>query len=208
MTEPSVRPARSADLESFATALGDRAFFAERFERQRKGLGELLLAWLGGRAAGAVYLWLEEAEELPILRHLPGVPLITHLEVHPELRNLGVGKALVGAAERRLFEKGRYRVALAVRTDNHDAARLYDNLGYRDWGHGKVTCYARRTSPEGNLLLEAEECHVLVKELVSVTPAPRSEPTSIRQPKAIRATGSPQESSRESSRNQQRRAPG
>ncbi len=175
MTEPSVRPARSADLDSFAAALGDRAFFDDRFERQRKGLGELFLAWLGGRAAGAVYLWLEQAEELPILEHLPGVPLITHLEVHTDLRNLGVGTALVGAVERRLFKTGRYRVALAVRTDNHDAARLYDSLGYRDWGHGEVTCYARTTSPDGTLLLEPEQCHVLVKDLVPITPSPRTE---------------------------------
>jgi GNAT superfamily N-acetyltransferase len=175
MTEPHVRPARSADLESFATVLGDRAFFDDRFERQRKGLGELFLGWWGSRPAGAVYLWLEEAEELPILEHLPGVPLITHLEVHPDLRNLGVGTALVGAVERRLFKTGRYRVALAVRTDNHDAARLYDHLGYRDWGHGEVICYARTTSPEGTLLIEAEECYVLVKDLVPITPAPRTE---------------------------------
>ncbi|MDX3187901.1 GNAT family N-acetyltransferase [Streptomyces sp. MN03-5084-2B] len=184
MTEPHVRPAHSADLESFATALGDREFIFDRFERQRNHRGELFLGRLGLRPAGAVYLWLEEAEEQPIREHLPGVPLITHLEVHRDLRRLGVGTALVGAAEQRLLEKGCHRVALAVRTDNHDAARLYKKLHYRDWGFGEVTCYARTTEPDGTVLVEAEECYVLVKDLVPVTPAPRTEAAPVAAPHA------------------------
>ncbi|MDQ7806903.1 GNAT family N-acetyltransferase [Amycolatopsis sp. A133] len=175
MPEPYVRSARFADLKSFAAALGDREFFEDRFERQRKGLGELFLAWLGLQPAGAVYLWLEEAEERPIRWHLPRVPLITHLEVRRDLRNLGVGQALVGAVEHLLVERGHERVALAVRTDNHDAARLYRRLGYRDWGHGVVVCYARAISPDGSVVTEAEPCFVRVKDLVPVTPAPRTE---------------------------------
>ncbi|WP_410642310.1 GNAT family N-acetyltransferase [Amycolatopsis sp. lyj-346] len=175
MTEPHVRPARSADLETFAAVLGDREFFFDRFERQRNDDGELFLAWLGPRPAGAVYLWLEEAEEEDIFNHLPGVPLITHLAVHRDLRRRGVGTALVRAAERRLTERGHYRVALAVRTDNHDAARLYKHLGYRDWGHGEVICYAQTTLPDRTVLIEPEECFVLVNDLVPVTPAPRAE---------------------------------
>ncbi|MET8845759.1 GNAT family N-acetyltransferase [Amycolatopsis sp. NPDC004625] len=175
MTEPSVRPARSADLDSFAAALGDLEFFADRYERQEKGLGELYLARLGLRPAGAVYLWREVAEELPIRHHLPGIPLITHLVVRRDLRRQGIGTALVHAAERHLLETGRYQVALAVRTDNHDAARLYDQLGYRDWGHGEVVCYARTTLRNGAVLEEPERCHVLVRDLVPITPTPRTE---------------------------------
>ncbi len=175
MTEPYVRPADSADLESFATILRDRAFFDEHFERQRNDHGELFLGWLGPRPAGVVYLWLEQAEEQLIRDHLPDVPLIMHLEVHQDLRRKGVGTALVRAAERRLLEKGRYQVALAVRTDNHDAARLYKHLGYRDWGHGEVICLARMTSPDGTVLIEEEVCYVLVRNLVPITPVPRTE---------------------------------
>jgi ribosomal protein S18 acetylase RimI-like enzyme len=175
MTEPYVRSARSADLEPFAAALGDREFLIDRLSRQRKDRGVLFVAWLRYVPAGDVYLWLEEAEELPIRRHLPGVALLTHLQVHDELRNRGVGRALVAAVERHLRENGRERVALAVRTDNPAAARLYSRLGYRDWGHGEVVCYARTTQPDGRLLFEPERCYVLVKDLAPVTPAPRTE---------------------------------
>lgn len=176
MTEPYVRPARSADLKPFVQALGDHGFLRDRLDRQRNGLGVLFLAWLGSRPAGTVYLWLERAEEPPIRWHLPGVPLITHLEVAPELRNRGIGQALVGAVEQHLVEEGHERVALAVRTDNADAARLYARLGYQDWGHGDVTCYALRPLRGGGVLEEPERCHVLTKDLAGPTPpAPRHE---------------------------------
>lgn len=175
MTEPQIRLAESADLESFVTAFGDRAFFEDRYRRQQKERGLLLLGSLGSRLAGVVYLWLADAEEKPIRDHLPHVPLIMNLRVHQDLRRQGVGTALVREAERLVLEQGRYRVALAVRTDNHDAARLYKNLGYRDWGHGEVICLARTTSADGTVLTEKEVCYVLVQDLPPVTPAPRTE---------------------------------
>ncbi|GLY39555.1 hypothetical protein Amsp01_055790 [Amycolatopsis sp. NBRC 101858] len=179
MTEPHVWRARSADLIPFATALGDAGFFRDRLTRQRNDQGVLFLAWVRARPAGAVYLWLEEAEEPPIRRHLPGVALLTHLQVLPELRNRGVGAALVGAVEAHLLELGHERVALAVRTDNPAAARLYRRLGYRDWGHGTVICYAQLALPNGGVLEVPERCHVLVKDLAVVTPEPRGEPRAI-----------------------------
>lgn len=175
MTEPHVGRARSADLSPFAAALGDGRFLRDRWNRQWSGPGVLFFAWLGTRPAGVVYLWLEKAEEPPIREHLPGVALLTHLQVHPELRRSGVGTALVNAVEEHLVELGRERVALAVRTDNPAAAGLYRSLGYEDWGHGEVTCYAQVTLPNGNVLEVPERCDVLVKDLAVITPAPRGE---------------------------------
>lgn len=179
MTEPHVWRARSADLPPFAAALGDGGFLIDRWIRQRKDQGVLFFAWVGALPAGSVYLWLQEAEEPPIRRHLPGVALLTHLQVHPELRNRGVGAALVDAVEEHLIELGHERVALAVRTDNPAAARLYRRLGYEDWGHGMITCYAQVPMPNGGVLEVPERCHVLVKDLAVITPAPRGEPRAI-----------------------------
>ncbi|OXM63047.1 GNAT family N-acetyltransferase [Amycolatopsis vastitatis] len=176
MTELYIRSACSADLEPFAAAFGDHRYFTDRLTRQKNGRGVLFLAWLDYSLAGNVYLWLEEAEERPIREQLPGVALLTHLQVRDELRNRGVGQALVAAVERRLVEAGRDRVALAVLTDNHDAARLYDRLDYRDWGHGEVICYAQRRLPGGGILEEPERCHVLTKDLAKPSaPPPRTE---------------------------------
>ncbi|UOX89646.1 GNAT family N-acetyltransferase [Amycolatopsis sp. FBCC-B4732] len=172
MTEPQVRPARSANLESFVAAFGTGWYFADRLRRQRQRRGVLLLAWLDSHPAGHVYVWLETAEEPPIRQHLSEVALLTHLEVRPELRNRGIGRALVAAAEEYLFGSGHHRVALAVRTDNTAAAHLYRRLDYRDWGHDEVTCYALTVLPDGSFRDEPERCHVLVKDLVPVTPAP------------------------------------
>lgn len=139
----------------------------------------LFFAHLGLRPAGSVYLWLDEAEELPIQEHLPGVPLLMHLQVHAELRRLHVGTALVEEAQRHLVESGFDRVALAVRTDNPIAAQFYDSLEYEDWGHGTVTCYAQERLPNGHIQKVPERCYVLVKDLALVTPAPRGEPRAI-----------------------------
>ncbi len=157
MTEPDVRPATFGDLRPLADVFGDHAFFVERHERQKDGKGVLFVAWLAGRPVGDVYLWQEDAEEAPIRRHLPGVPLLTHFEVGPKQRNRGIGTAIVERLEQHLRELKQERVALAVRTDNVRAARLYERLGYRDWGHGTIVCHTEA--------LEAEVCHVMVKDL-------------------------------------------
>ncbi|QKV74986.1 GNAT family N-acetyltransferase [Amycolatopsis sp. Hca4] len=176
MSERYIRPAHSADLLSLVAAFGDHRFFSDRLERQRKNLGVLFLAWLDCRLAGNVYLWLEEAEEPPIRRRLPGVALLTHLQVHEELHNLGIGSSLMRVVEQYLVEQGHERIALAVRTDNPGAARLYARLGYREWGYGEVICHAQRSLADGGLLEEPEQCHVLTKNL------PRSSP-SVPQPR-------------------------
>jgi GNAT superfamily N-acetyltransferase len=180
MTELYIRSACSTDLEPFAAVFRDHGYFTDRFARQQDGRGVLFLAWLDYRPAGNVYLWLDEAEERPIREQLPGVALLTHLQVRDELRNRGVGQALVAAVEQRLAETGHDRIALAVVTDNHDAARLYDRLGYRDWGHGEVICYAQRRLSGGGILEEPERCHVLVKDLARpLPPVPRTETSTI-----------------------------
>ncbi|WP_344856537.1 GNAT family N-acetyltransferase [Amycolatopsis ultiminotia] len=168
MTEASIRPAEQTDAVPLGAALGDQRYFEDRLTRQAKGLGVLFTAWRGRTPVGALYLWLEDAEEPPIRGHLPGVPLLTHLEVLPDQRNRGIGAALVRAVERHLADHGHARGALAVRTDNTRAARLYRRLGYRDWGHGTVVCYSERTLPDGRTVSEPERCHVLVKGLPPV----------------------------------------
>ncbi|MCR6483394.1 GNAT family N-acetyltransferase [Amycolatopsis sp. OK19-0408] len=179
MTDLGIRPASYADLAALVGTLGNRAYFVERYLRQENGLGVLFTAWLGDIPVGVIYLWLEQAEEPEIAACLPSVPLLTHIEVVAPLRSRGIGRTMVGAAEQHLVERGHDRVALAVRTDNRRAARLYRRLGYQDWGHGVAVCYAESVRPGGEVVREPEWCHVFVKELAGDLLCPRSPQTSI-----------------------------
>ena len=165
MIELVVRQAEAADLELLPIALGTPDYFADRLRRQNAGLGTLFIAWRTDQPVGIVYLWLEEAEERPIRTHLPDVPLLTHLEVLPEHRNQRIGTALIAQVEATARKLGKKAVALAVRTDNADAERLYKRLEYEHWSHGEITCYAEHRLPDDEVELEAETCYVMVRSL-------------------------------------------
>jgi GNAT superfamily N-acetyltransferase len=157
-----IRPAEATDLAALTEELGQAPFFTDRLNRQAKGHGLLLTAWLNTRPIGDVYLWLEEAEEAPIRHHLPDTPLITHLEIHPCHRRQGSGTKLMGVAEHELTKLGHNLVALAVEQTNKDAMRLYVRLGYREWPHSTVECLtmADNTGPR-----ISETCHIMIKHL-------------------------------------------
>ncbi|MFI0418487.1 GNAT family N-acetyltransferase [Spongiactinospora sp. 9N601] len=138
MPDPLIRPAIYTDLTPLIRYFGQADFFFERFHRQRRGRGVLLIALRGGDVVGNVYLWWEPAEELELRERLPGVPVITHLEVRADQRNRGVGTALLAEGERILAQRGHHRVALGVGLANTDARRLYARLDYVEWDHPPV----------------------------------------------------------------------
>lgn len=166
-----IRPAvPDEDLEILAENLGQRAYFADRLSRHKVGNGVLLTAWWDGHPIGDAYLWLEDAEEPELREHLPGVPLLTHVEIHEDFRSRGIGTRLISAAEEMLTDAGKMptqrgyeRVALAVEISNVRAERLYERLGYRIWRHPLVqyvNCGLFNESVES-----LEICHIMVKEL-------------------------------------------
>ena len=122
----------------------------------------LLTAWRGMRPIGVLYLWLEAAEEAEIRDHLPGTPILNHLEIHAEYRGGGNGTKLITAAERRLRKLGFKQVALAVEVTNRRAARLYARLGYEEWPHSTIACYSLT---DGSGRRAVEICRILVKLL-------------------------------------------
>jgi len=50
--------------------------------------------------------------------------------VRPANRKMGIGRALMSAAEDRLLERGCPKVNLQIRTDNLEAVEFYRRLGY------------------------------------------------------------------------------
>jgi GNAT superfamily N-acetyltransferase len=162
MGDLRIRQARRSDLAVLIRELGQRRFFADRLSRQSRGDGMLLTAWRDARPIGVLYLWLEDAEEEEIRDHLPGTPILNHLEIHAEHRGGGIGTKLITAAERRLRTLGFKQVALAVEVTNGRAARLYDRLGYVEWPHPTIECYSL-TDGSGDRAVEV--CRILVKVL-------------------------------------------
>jgi GNAT superfamily N-acetyltransferase len=158
-----IRP--GSDLAALVAALGQRHFFTDHLARQQDGRGVLLVAWLGGRPVGDVFLAWEPADVPQVRRQLPGVPQLIHLEVLGPLQRRGIGTALIRAAEDSARQLGHKQITLAVGVDNPDARRLYERLGYVDWRHGTIVATWQEHDLDGPPVTVSETCDVLVKRL-------------------------------------------
>jgi GNAT superfamily N-acetyltransferase len=167
MNEAGIRIARDGDLEALVSALGQRRFFVDRLERQRRGHGELFVAWQDGVPIGDVYLWRAQPYEYLVRQYLGWTPTITHLEVQPECQNRGIGTELVRAAERQATALGYWRVCLGVDVRNPDARRLYERLGYEEWEYGLV-----EVSWDDEGVDHRMTCHWLVRAMPGEAPGP------------------------------------
>lgn len=121
----------------------------------------------GNCPIGVAYLWYEDADEREICDLLPGVPLLTHVEILPKYRSHGIGTKLIAAAERELVARDHTKAALAVEQDNVRAIALYKRLGYYDWGHPHVRCLG--FDDGSGAPLPVETCVVMVKDLWPAT---------------------------------------
>ncbi|WP_345568958.1 GNAT family N-acetyltransferase [Nonomuraea rosea] len=160
-----IRQAVHSELPAMVRSLGQWAYFSDRLTRQEAGHGLLLVAWDRGLAVGDVYVWLAPAEEPELRVHLPGVALLTHLEVLPRRRNRGIGSELLWSAEERLYAIGHEQVALGVGLDNDAAQRLYRRLGYVEWPYGEVATTEVVYHPDGGHELRPELCRIMVRQL-------------------------------------------
>jgi GNAT superfamily N-acetyltransferase len=160
-----IRSASDAELATLVAVLGERRWFADRLARQERGGGVVLVAWLEGRPVGEVFLECEPATEPEVRRHLPGVPRLDHLEVAGPFWGRGIGTALILAAEDSARQLGHERIALGVGLDNLKARRLYERLGYVDWGQGTVVGTWVEHLDDGSPVILSEICDMLVKRL-------------------------------------------
>src|SRR5690606_7262211 len=165
MLHVRIRAAVDGYLVALVNALGQEPYFRAQLARQRDKRGVLLVAWHGFEPIGDVYLRLEEAEEPEVRERLPGVPLLTHLEVAPGHRNQRLGRRLMAAAEQWLRRLGHDRVALGVDPRNVRVRSLYRRLGYEEWPHPPVPTTRRIYLPGGREEQVPDVCRILVKDL-------------------------------------------
>ena len=162
-----IRVANKGDLDALVSAMGQREFFIDRIGRTRQRAGVLLVAWLDGAVVGDVYLYCEVQEEPELRRVYPGVPVLNHLEVTPWLRRRGIGTALIRAGETAARERGHDVLTLGVGLDNPDARRLYERLGYRDWGQGSIVTRWTEPDPSGGIRHVSLDMDVMVRSLAA-----------------------------------------
>ena len=161
-----IRPGAAAELPALVEALGQRPFFADRLARQHTGRGVLFVAWLDDhRPVGDVYLLREPADVPKVRLHLPGVPQLHHLEVVGPLQRRGIGTALIHAGEDTARRLGDEQLALGVGLANIHARRLYERLGYVDWGHGPAVGTWRAVGDDGSVVAVSQLIDMLVKHL-------------------------------------------
>jgi ribosomal protein S18 acetylase RimI-like enzyme len=84
---------------------------------------------------------------------------IMQLATHGQLQGLGLGTALIGAAEARMRNRGVGVSRVGVEDDNPRARALYERLGYREVGRKPESWEAER--PDGSLF----EYHTFVTEM-------------------------------------------
>nr|BFE64906.1 hypothetical protein GCM10020063_094320 [Dactylosporangium thailandense] len=158
-----IRTARRRDVDSLKAAFPDEhpELIDEHLASQEAATGLFRVAWRRRRPVGRVFLRLDEAEEEPLRKHLPGVPVLSQLRVARAYQNQGIGTQLIMNLERAAARRARTALALGVGLDNEDALRLYLRLGFREWDYGIVST---RAAPEG-CRPEFEDCIILFKTL-------------------------------------------
>jgi ribosomal protein S18 acetylase RimI-like enzyme len=124
----------------------------QRFESQRRGEGEYLIAWEGDRPVGHLFIeWDGTRREAVRSAMVDCPPNLSDVAVHPERRSRGIGSQLMEAAESLAARRGHERVGLSVALDNVRARALYERRGYADAGLGPNQAgypYVDRTGQE------------------------------------------------------------
>ncbi|HEX6872715.1 MAG TPA: GNAT family N-acetyltransferase [Micromonosporaceae bacterium] len=151
-----IRVAVDGDLPALVAAFDQAEYLVDRLERQRRGAGDLLVAWLSRRPVGLAYLWREPAPEPEIRAKMAPNPMI-EIHVVPGCRRRGVGTGLLDQVERLAFAHGHGFVWVAVSVDD-PVRSLFNRRGYDDWGFGPVAI--RRADPTD---AGPSSCHVLLK---------------------------------------------
>jgi GNAT superfamily N-acetyltransferase len=128
---------------------------------QEAGTAVYLLAWRGAELAGRCTLLT--ASKYHQVRQVLGIfPEMNALEARPQ--GQGTGTKIIACAENIARARGATLTGLAVEVSNQGARRLYERLGYRDWGRGLIIDEWDETDPAGRVVsTNHDPCHYLTK---------------------------------------------
>ncbi|MFJ9434617.1 GNAT family N-acetyltransferase [Streptomyces sp. NPDC101490] len=163
-----IRPCRAADvplLDRHLPAPGAPTRHADRFARQETGAGAYLVAWRDGVPVGHGQLRRDGCAAPEVRAAVDDCPEFNGLHVRADLRGLGIGTALIRAAEERSLARGHAFLGLGVGHDNPRAAALYARLGYTPVV--EYTDRWSRTDAAGRVHEHADPCTFLVRRLMA-----------------------------------------
>ena len=136
-----MRPATEADAERIASLFTDEGFpvgetdITERLGRFDDPASAVLVADVDGEALGFIAVHL-----VPRFEHDEPIVRIVALVVDPGVRERGLGRLLMEAAEGFGRERGAAFVEVTAGHHRAEARRLYESLGY----DSTVTTYLRK----------------------------------------------------------------
>jgi ribosomal protein S18 acetylase RimI-like enzyme len=125
-----IRSAALGDVDALV-ALEAVSFNTDRLRRRQfrylltKGQADTFVEEREGRLLGYV---------LSLYSRATAVARLYSIAVAQEAKGQGVGRALVGAAEAAALERERVYMRLEIRADNAASRRLFESLGYRQFG--------------------------------------------------------------------------
>lgn len=162
-----VRPINSWDLEVIQSTFpsGDATKHELRLEMQLQGEADYLFAWLYGLPIGHVFLRWNGSLDEPVASNLRECPHLEDLLIREQHRSKGVGTALLSAAEYIVKGRGLNRIGLAVGTDNPNAKKLYERIGYAETSFGVFYSCWVEVDKRGESKEYREEIVYLVKSL-------------------------------------------
>lgn len=165
----AIRPAEEHQIGFLEEQFSPRSLSRNHHQRyavQASGDGIYLIAWSGATPVGHLLLIWEAPDEDMARGYPPHTAYLQASGTRERYRRRGVATRLIREAERLAAEQGYRRIGLAVgSTDNPVARRLYERLGYRDWGRGEVTLTWTYALRDGRTGMESEVCIYMFKEL-------------------------------------------
>ncbi len=167
----TVKPVEASQLEmlehEFSPGTRSKPHY-KRYEVQKSGEGVYLIAWHEHTAVGHFLLWWSGPDDERIRKFVD----VTHsafLEAgatRVPYRGKGVATALIREAEQLAKAHGCTRIGLNVgSTENPDAKRLYEHLGYVDWDQGELLVSWEYTDRNGTQQTESEPVTYMSKSL-------------------------------------------
>lgn len=164
-----IRPAEKSQLDFLQSEFSPHTlsrYHHERHAVQEKGEGIYLIAWHNDVPVGHFLLRWNGPEKDTSGKYPYPTPYLEVGLTKEAYRRKGVATQLIKEAERLAKEKGFKKIGMAVgSTDNPDARRLYEKLGYEDWGKGEFTASWEYIDKKGNKGTESEVCIYLFKNL-------------------------------------------